>query len=124
MPRGPQPLLIRSRQQLWSPPPRGLLPPFQMQFGTTLPLVLPPSPTFVHLAIHSLTISLMPYEDSILYDELHESILNSYGVSISATRFLNPDRSSRVEKRAFFVVVNVDPTDIQTLLPSLDLFGG
>src|SRR5437879_8978737 len=83
-----------------------------------------PTPTFVQLAIHSLPISLMPYEDSILYDELHESILNSSGVSISAARFLNPDRSSRAEKRAFSVVVNVNPTDAQTLLPSLCVFGG
>ena len=83
-----------------------------------------PAPTFVQLAIHSLPISLIPYEDSILYDELHKSILNSSGVSISATCFLNPDRGSRAEKRAFSVAVNVDPTDAQTLLPSLYLFGG
>src|SRR5205807_925722 len=83
-----------------------------------------PAPTFVQLAIHSLPISLMPYDDSLLYDELHDSILNSRAVSISAARFLNPNRSSRAEKRAFSVVVNVDPTDVPTLLPSLHLFGG
>src|SRR5437879_7408667 len=36
-----------------------------------------PAPTFVQLAIHSLPISLMPYEDSLIYDKLQESILNS-----------------------------------------------
>jgi hypothetical protein len=66
----------------------------------------------------------MPYEDSLLYDELHDSILNSRGISISAARFLNPDRSSRAEKRAFSVVVNVDSEDVSALLPSLHLFGG
>src|SRR5207302_2192016 len=50
--------------------------------------------------------------------------MSSSGVSISAARFLNPDRGSRAEKRAYSVVVNVDPTDAQTLLPSLYLFGG
>src|SRR5207302_731624 len=50
--------------------------------------------------------------------------MSSSGVSISAARFLNPDHGSRAEKRAFSVVVNVDPTDAQILLPSLYLFGG
>ena len=69
-------------------------------------------------------ISLIPYDNSLLYDELHDSILNSRSISIMATSFLNPDRSLQAEKVVFSVVLNVNPGLILTLLPCLHLFSG
>jgi len=81
------------------------------------------APTSVQLAIHSLPINYMPRQDEDLFNYLSDSILNSKDVTISAARFLNPNRQSRMEKGAYSVVVNVEPDSVQTMLPSIYLFG-
>jgi len=81
------------------------------------------APTSVQLAIHSLPINYMPHQDEDLFNYLSDSILNSKDVTISAARFLTPNRQSRMEKRAYSVVVNVEPDSVQTMLPSIYLFG-
>jgi len=81
------------------------------------------APTSVQLAIHSLPVDYMPLQDEDLCNYLSDSIRNSKDVTISAARFLNPNRQSRVEKRAYSVIVNVEPDSVQTMLPSIYLFG-
>ena len=63
----------------------------------------------------------MPYQGEDLFSYLTESILNSKDITISAACFLNPNPQSRVEKRAYLVVVNVEPDAIQAMLPSIYL---
>jgi len=70
--------------------------------------------TSVQLEIHSLPVNLFSY--------LSDSILDSKDVTISAARFLNPNRQSRMEKRAYSVVVNVEPDSVQAMLPSIYLY--
>jgi len=65
----------------------------------------------------------MPLQDKDLFNYLSDSILNSKDVTISAARCLNPNRQSRMEKRAYLVVVNIEPDSVQTMLPSIYLFG-
>jgi len=81
------------------------------------------TPISVQLAIHSLPVDYMPLQDEDLFNYLSDSILNSKDVTISAALFLNPNRESRMEKRAYSVVVNVEPDSVQTMLPSIYLFG-
>jgi len=80
-------------------------------------------PTSVQLAIHSLPVDYMPLHDEDWFSYLSDSILNSKDVTISAAHFLNPNRLSRMAKRAYSVVVNVEPDSVQTMLPSIYLFG-
>jgi len=56
------------------------------------------APTSVQLAIHSLPVDYMPLQDEDLFNYLSDSILNSKDVTISAARFLNPNRQSCMEK--------------------------
>jgi len=65
----------------------------------------------------------MPLQDEDLFSYLSDSILNSKDVTISTACFLNPNRQSRMEKRVYSVVVNVEPDSVQTMLPSIYLFG-
>jgi len=65
----------------------------------------------------------MPLQDENLFSNLSNPILNSKDVSISAARFLNPNSQSSMEKRAYSVVVNIERDFVQTMLPSLYLFG-
>jgi len=81
------------------------------------------APTSVQLAIHSLPVDYMPLQDEALFNYLSDLILNSKDVTISAARFLNLNRQSLMEKRAYSVVVNVKPDSVQTMLPSIYLFG-
>ena len=81
------------------------------------------APTSVQLAIHSLAVDYMPLQDEDLISYLSDSILNFKDVSISVARFLNPNRQSHMEKRAYSVVVNVGPDSIQTMLLSTYLLG-
>jgi len=81
------------------------------------------APTSVQLAIHSLRVDYMPLQDEDLFSYLSDSILNSKDITISAARFLNLNRLSRMEKRAYSVVVNVEPDSVQAMLPSIYLFG-
>ena len=80
------------------------------------------APTAVELAIHSVPIDVLPDDDDQLFPFLKSSILNAKAVKISAARYLNKDRASRISKQATAVVVSVDPDDIQKLLPSFFLF--
>jgi len=81
------------------------------------------APTSVQPPIHSLPVDYMALQDADLFNYLSDSILNSKDVTISAARILNPSRQSRMEKRAYSVVVNVEPDSVQTMLPSIYLFG-
>ena len=81
------------------------------------------APTSVQLDIHSLPVDSMPLQDEDLFNYLSESILNSKDVTISAAHFLNPNGQSPMENRAYSVVVNVEPDSVQTMLPSIYLFG-
>ena len=81
------------------------------------------APTSVQLAIHSLPVPFTPDNDEDLLPRLSESILNSKDVSILSTRLLNQDRAARLQKRAFSVVVNVEPDAVQTMLPAIHLYG-
>jgi len=94
---------------------------FPIRTNPWLPFRL--APTSVQLAIHSLPVDYMPLQDENLFSYLSDSILNSKNVTISAARFLNPNRQSCMEKRAYSVVVNVEPDSVQTILPSIYLFG-
>ena len=80
------------------------------------------APTAVQLAIHSVPIDVLPDDDDQLFSFLKSSILNTKAVEISAARYLNKDRASRVSKQATAVFVSVDPDDLQRLLPSFLLF--
>ena len=81
------------------------------------------APTSIQLAIHSLPVNYMPHQDEDLFSYLSEPILNSKDVTISAARFLNPNRQSCMEKRAYSVVVNGEPDSVQAMLPSIYLYG-
>ena len=81
------------------------------------------APTSIQLAIHSLPVNYMPHPDEDMFSDHSESILNSNDVTISAARFLTPNRQSRMEKRAYLVVVNVEPDSVQAMLPSIYLYG-
>jgi len=94
---------------------------FPVESNPWLPFRLAPTP--VQLAIDSLPVDYMPLQDEDLSSYLSDSILNSTGVTISAARFLNPNRQSHMEKYAYSVVVNVEPDSVQTMLPSIYLFG-
>ena len=80
------------------------------------------APTAVQLAIHSVPIDVLPDDDDQLFPFLKSSILKAKAVKISAARYLNKDRASRISKQATSVVVSGDPDDVQKLLPSFFLF--
>jgi len=80
------------------------------------------APTSAQLVIHSLRVDYMPPQDEDLFSYLTDSIHNSKDVTIFAARFLNPNHQSRMEKRAYSVVGNVEPDSVQTMLPSMYLF--
>ena len=82
------------------------------------------APTSVQLAIHSLPVPFMPGNNEDLLPRLSESILNSKDVMILSARFLNPNRAARLLKKAFSVVVNVEPDSVQTMLPAIHFYGG
>jgi len=65
----------------------------------------------------------MPLQDEDLFSYLSDSILNSKDLTISAAQFLNPHRQSHMEKRAYSVIVNLEPDSVQTMLLSIYLFG-
>ena len=79
-------------------------------------------PTAIQLAIHSVPIDLLPDDDDQLFPFLKSSILNAKAVKISAARYLNNDRASKISKQATSVVISVDHDDLQKLLPSFFLF--
>jgi len=81
------------------------------------------APTSVQLAIHSLPVNYMPHQHEDLFNYISDSILNSKDIVISAASFLNPNRQSHMEKRAYSVAVNVEPDSVQTMLPSIYLYG-
>ena len=81
------------------------------------------APTSVQLAIHSLPINYMPYQDEGLFNYLSDCILTSKDITISAARFLNLNTQSCMVKHAYSVVVNVEPDAVQTMLSSIYLFG-
>jgi len=80
------------------------------------------APTSVQLAIHSVPTSVLPDEDDQLYPFLKQSIYNAKEVPISAARYLNKNRDSRLSRNATSVVVSVDPKHVSTLQPALFLF--
>ena len=82
------------------------------------------APTSVQLAIHSLPVPFMPDNDEDLMSRLSESILNLKDITILSAQFLNPNRPARLQKKAFSVVVNVEPDSVQAMLPSINLYGG
>jgi len=94
---------------------------FPVGENPTLPFRL--APTLVQPAIHSLPVNYMPHQDEELFNYLSDFIRNSMDVIISAARFLNPNHPSIMEKRAYSAVGNVEPDSIQTMLPSIYLYG-
>jgi len=81
------------------------------------------APTSVQLAIHSLHVNYLPHRDEDLFCYLSDSILNAKGVTISAAHIHNPQHQKRMEKCGHSVVVNVEPDSVQTMLPSIYLYG-
>lgn len=80
-------------------------------------------PTTVRLVIHSRHVSYMSHEDEHLFSYLSDSILNFKDVSISAARLLILDLQSHLEKRAYSVVVDLQSHSVQTMIPSINLYG-
>jgi len=65
----------------------------------------------------------MPHQEDHLFSCLSNFILNSKDVAISAAHFLNPNSQSRIEKYPYSVVVNIEPDSVQTILPSIYIYG-
>ncbi|PWW73085.1 hypothetical protein C7212DRAFT_347251 [Tuber magnatum] len=75
--------------------------------GDSLWLSFRPAHNEVHLAGHSHPIEYLPADDSELFLSIKNTVLSVKEVQIFSTRYLNPDRPSRILKKATSVGVTV-----------------